>query len=61
MALAPCLIGPEVAARDLAGLARQAGMACAPPLADHPAIGHLVTIRYGAALEDPSLAGLAHQ
>lgn len=60
MALAPCLIGPEVPPGELASLASQTGMSCAPPLGDNPAIGHLVAMRYGAALEDPKLAGLAH-
>ncbi|HZC41989.1 MAG TPA: CbiX/SirB N-terminal domain-containing protein [Streptosporangiaceae bacterium] len=59
MALSPCLIGTEVPPGTLESLSGQAGMRCAPPLGDNPAIGHLVAIRYGAALEDPKLAGLA--
>ncbi len=60
VALAPCVIGPEIAPDTLAGIAAQAGLACAPPLGGHHAIGQLVAIRYGAALEDPQLAGFAN-
>jgi hypothetical protein len=59
LALAPCLIGPEAAAGELRALAAATRLPCAAPLGDHPAIGHLVAIRYGAALADPALAGRA--
>lgn len=57
LALAPCLIGPELAAGGLAAIAAETGLACAPPLGAHAALGHLVAIRYGAALADPAVAG----
>lgn len=59
VALAPCVIGPEVAPGTLAALAADSGVACSAPLGGHHAIGQLVAIRYGAALEDPQLVGLA--
>jgi sirohydrochlorin ferrochelatase len=58
LAMAPCLIGPEAGPGQLAALAAETGLACAPPLGAHSALGHLVAIRYGAALDDPSLADL---
>jgi hypothetical protein len=57
-ALAPCVIGPELPPGRLASISAETGMACAPPLGSHPAIGQLVAIRYGGALADPKLAGL---
>jgi hypothetical protein len=57
-ALAPCVIGPELPPGRLASISAETGMACAPPLGTHPAIGQLVAIRYGGALADPRLAGL---
>jgi hypothetical protein len=57
--LAPCVIGPEIDPEMLAAISRQSGVACAAPLGGHHAIGQLVAIRYGAALEDPQLASLA--
>jgi hypothetical protein len=59
VALAPCVIGPEVPARTLAAIAAAAGLECAPPLGGYPTIGQLVAIRYGAALEDPQLADVS--
>jgi hypothetical protein len=59
MAIAPCIIGPECDPGVLASAAADAGAQQAPPLGAHPAIGQLVTIRYGAALEDPRLVGPA--
>jgi sirohydrochlorin ferrochelatase len=56
VALAPCVIGPELPAGALAGIAAETGLRCAPPLGAYPTIGQLVAIRYGAALEDPKLA-----
>jgi sirohydrochlorin ferrochelatase len=59
VALAPCVIGPEAAPGALAAVAAETGVACSAPLGGHHAIGQLVAIRYGAALEDPKLAELA--
>jgi sirohydrochlorin ferrochelatase len=59
VALAPCVIGPEAGPRSLAAISAESGVACAAPLGGHHAIGQLVAIRYGAALEDPKLASLA--
>jgi hypothetical protein len=56
LALAPCVIGPELPAGALAAIAAETGLHCAPPLGAYPTIGQLVAIRYGAALEDPKLA-----
>jgi hypothetical protein len=56
VALAPCVIGPELPAGALAAIAAETGLRCAPPLGAYPTIGQLVAIRYGAALEDPKLA-----
>ena len=50
LALAPYVIGPEISPQALAAAAHAAGAACAPPLGAHPALGQLVTMRYGAAL-----------
>ncbi len=58
VALAPCVIGPELPAGALAAIATRTGLRCAPPLGSYPTIGQLVAIRYGAALEDPKLADL---
>jgi hypothetical protein len=57
--LAPCVIGPEVAADARAAIAAESGLECAPPLGGYPTIGQLVAIRYGAALEDPQLADVS--
>jgi sirohydrochlorin ferrochelatase len=59
VALAPCAIGPEIAPGALAAISAETGVTCAPPLGGHHAIGQLVAIRYGAALEDPKVASLA--
>ncbi len=58
LALAPCLIGPEAGPGQLEAVMAATGIACAPPLGAHSALGHLVAIRYGAALDDPALANL---
>lgn len=50
LVMAPYLIGPEVDPGELAGAAAAVGADCAPVLGAHPAIGQLVTMRYGAAL-----------
>jgi len=56
-ALAPCLIGPEIAPGVLDDLSAALSAPCAAPLGAHQAIGQLVAIRYGAALARLSLAG----
>jgi len=58
VALAPCVIGPEIATGTLADITARTGIECAPPLGANIAIAQLVAIRYGAALEDPKLADL---
>jgi hypothetical protein len=50
LALAPYVVGPEISPQDLSATAAAAGARCAPPLGAHPALGQLVTMRYGAAL-----------
>jgi sirohydrochlorin ferrochelatase len=60
LALAPCLVGPEAGPGQLAAISTATGLPCAAPLGAHAALGHLVVIRYGAALADPALAGLAN-
>jgi hypothetical protein len=57
LAMAPYAVGPEIAAGELAEAAADARAACAPALGAHPALGQLVTMRYGAAL----LGGLTTQ
>ncbi len=59
LAISPCVIGPECDPALLSAVATEAGAQPAPPLGAHPAIGQLVTMRYGAALEDPRLVGPA--
>jgi hypothetical protein len=56
LALAPCFIGPEIDAAALATAAAQTGARPARPIGAHPAVGRLVAIRYGAALQDPRVA-----
>lgn len=56
LALAPCLIGPDAPPGQLAAVAAETGLPCAAPLGAHSALGHLAAIRYGAALDDPTLA-----
>lgn len=50
LALAPCLIGPEVAAEVLVGAASEAQCAGADSLGAYPAVGKLVLTRYAARL-----------
>ena len=57
LALSPCVIGPETADLDLDAVAGAAGMKTARPLGAQPAVGQLAAMRYGAALQDPQLAG----
>jgi sirohydrochlorin ferrochelatase len=59
VALAPCMVGPELTSGTLAAIAALTSIDCAPPLGSHPAVGQLVAIRYGAALADPKVASLA--
>ena len=59
LALAPCVIGPEAGQLDLPALASAAGIRTAAPLGAQTAIGQLAAVRYGAALQDPQLAGRA--
>jgi hypothetical protein len=54
LAIAPLAVGPEVPDGELAAAADAAGAACAPALGAHPALGQLVTMRYGAALLSPA-------
>ncbi len=57
LALSPCVIGPETDHLDLDALAEAAGMKAAQPLGAQPAVGQLAAMRYGAALQDPQMAG----
>ncbi|MDB1089298.1 hypothetical protein PJ985_17175 [Streptomyces sp. ACA25] len=50
LALAPCLIGPEVPEGLLAAAAAEAGCAAAEPLGAYPAVGKLVLSAYAAKL-----------
>jgi sirohydrochlorin ferrochelatase len=59
VALAPCIVGPELTSGTLAAIAALTSIDSAPPLGSHPAIGQLVAMRYGAALADPKVASLA--
>jgi len=56
LALAPCVIGPEAAPAEVAAAATHSGALPAQRLGAHPAIGQLVAIRYGTALQDPRIA-----
>jgi sirohydrochlorin ferrochelatase len=58
VALAPCIIGPELTSGTLDAIAALTSTECAPPLGSHPAVAQLVAIRYGAALADPQVASL---
>jgi len=59
VALAPCMVGPELTSGTLEAIAALTSIDFAPPLGSHPAVGQLVAIRYGAALADPKVASLA--
>jgi sirohydrochlorin ferrochelatase len=50
LALAPCLIGPELGDGLLAAAAEEAGCAAAKALGSYPAVGRLVLNRYTTAL-----------
>src|SRR5947208_4960121 len=58
VALAPCMVGPELTSGTLEAIAALTGTDFAPPLGSHPAVGKLVAIRYGAALADPQVAAM---
>jgi hypothetical protein len=58
VALAPCMVGPELTSGTLEAIAALTSLDCAPPLGSHPAVGQLVAIRYGAALADPQVAAM---
>jgi hypothetical protein len=58
VALAPCMVGPELTSGTLEAIAALTSTDCAPPLGSHPAVGQLVAIRYGAALADPQIAAM---
>lgn len=60
LALAPCIIGPEVAEGLAAEAAREVSCASAEPLGAYPAIGKLALAKYAAVLgltTQPSLQG----
>jgi len=61
VALAPCMVGPELTSGTLEAISALTSIDSAPPLGSHPAVGQLVAIRYGAALADPKVASLAAQ
>ena len=56
VALAPCMIGPELTSGTLDAIAALTSTDCASPLGGHSAVAQLVAIRYGAALADPQVA-----
>jgi sirohydrochlorin ferrochelatase len=51
VAIAPCVIGPEVDLGLLAGAATEARAECAEPIGAHPALVQLIALRYAEALE----------
>jgi hypothetical protein len=53
LALAPCLIGPEIAPQVLHTAAEEAGCSAADALGPYPAVGRLVVTQYAAALGLP--------
>ncbi|THA23526.1 hypothetical protein E4198_01120 [Streptomyces sp. RKND-216] len=53
LAVAPCLIGPEIPAGLLQAATDEAGCAAAEPLGPYPALGKLVAATYGAKLGLP--------
>jgi hypothetical protein len=56
LAIAPCVIGPETNAAELATLSADLGVPSSSPLGDHPAIAQLIAVRYGEALARISVA-----
>src|SRR5579859_121328 len=61
VALAPCMVGPELTPGTLEAIAALTSTDCAAPLGGHPAVGQLVAIRYGAALAAPGVASMVAQ
>jgi hypothetical protein len=61
VAVAPCMVGPELTSGTLEAIAALTSTDFAPPLGSHPAVGQLVAIRYGAALADPQVASMVAQ
>jgi hypothetical protein len=57
LAVAPCLIGPEVADGLLEAAAQEADCSVAEPLGAYPALGKLVASAYGSVLGLPQAAG----
>ncbi|EST37050.1 hypothetical protein N566_15100, partial [Streptomycetaceae bacterium MP113-05] len=53
LAVAPCLIGPEIPAGLLEAATDEAGCSAAEPLGPYPALGKLVAATYGAKLGLP--------
>lgn len=53
LAVAPCLIGPEIPAGLLEAATHEAGCSAAEPLGPYPALGKLVASAYGAKLGLP--------
>jgi hypothetical protein len=53
LALAPCLIGPEIAPQLLHTAAAEAGCSGADALGPYPAVGKLVVTQYATALGLP--------
>jgi sirohydrochlorin ferrochelatase len=51
VALAPCVIGPEVDPELIARAGAAAGTECAEPIGAHPALVQLIALRYAEALE----------
>ncbi len=58
-AISPCVIGPETRPEEIEAIQAMLGAAAAPPLGAHPAVGQLVSIRYGAALTRVAMASSA--
>jgi sirohydrochlorin ferrochelatase len=54
IAIAPYAVGPEFDPQELNAIAATIGAQCAAPVGAHPAIGKLVTMRYGSALLEPT-------
>jgi len=54
LAIAPYAIGSEISPQELDAVSAATGARCGPLVGAHPAVGQLVTMRYGAALLEPS-------
>jgi hypothetical protein len=55
IAVAPCVIGPEISAQDLGDSA--AGAECAAPLGAHGNIAKLIAVAYGEAIQQMEIPG----